>query len=100
MSFELEDVTSDATFKAEYFTPLSNGRYLLASISTNEDLDVQATGKFYFDKQSAIQLSMFEDKVSNLAYSKFINDDYKLAVGLTYPFESHRLYNLSLTGYF
>jgi len=100
LSLSYEDKSSDANLSAVYFTPLADGRFFSASISTNENFDVLASGKYYFDKSTAVEMSLDEGDVSNIGYSKFLNANYKVAVGVTYPFEDHRLYNLSLTGYF
>ena len=99
-SVSYEDHTSDTLLSAEYFTPMANGGFLKASIALNENSDIVATGKYYFDQQTAVEMSLDEGDVANIGYNKFVSSDYKLSIGMSYPFEDYRLYNLGLTGYF
>ena len=81
------DFSREFFANAEYFKQLSNNRYLLLNLGANEDLDLSAGAKFYFDNSRAVSTSFSSDGLTSVGYQQFLSNDWRLSIDVNNPLE-------------
>lgn len=83
-----------------YFSPLSGGKYIKASLYLPENGDSKLEAKYYLNSETSIKASIKDSELDEVRYSQFLNNEWQWFVGIQDVSDGLDKVQVGIAGYF